>query len=513
MGFAIRLIAGNPLVSFYEVCILSLMPSKNRLTWLICLLLLVGFLATTLVSYTVSVTQLKKGFAESILPLTSDTVYSEIQKDLIRPIFIASMMASDTFLRDWALFGEKDIKQISKYLEQIKTKYQTVTSFFVSEQSGNYYHAGGLLKQVHADEPRDEWYFRVRSMEKPYELNVDRDLANGDALTFFINHRVLDYQGNYLGATGCGLSVTTIAQLLRAYEIRYQRHIFFVDPQGFVTFRAESEKDWKAIGEVDGLRDIATTILSKESGSFSYKRDKQTYLLHSRFLPELGWYLLVEQSLDQEMRLLRKTLLINLSLCLVISLVILVVVYRTISHYQQRLERMATIDKLTNLNNRYSGETLFDQAIREASRQHSELSVILLDIDRFKNINDQYSHQAGDAVLADSARIIRVCLREADSICRWGGEEFLVILKDCALENAFSLAEKIREHRAEKIVSFQKSSLVVFFSLGVAQWQPGESKENFLMRADNAMYRAKSNGRNRTEKSGNVGPIAALEAS
>ncbi len=489
------------------------MPSKNRLTWLICLLLFVGFLATTLVSYTVSVTQLKKGFAESILPLTSDTVYSEIQKDLIRPIFIASMMASDTFLRDWALSGEKDIEQITKYLKQIKTKYQTVTSFFVSERSAQYYYAGGILKTVRADEPRDEWYFRVRQMDEPYELNVDRDLANDDALTFFINHRVFDYQGNYLGATGCGLSVTTIAQLLRDYETRYKRHIFFVDSQGRITFRAESENDWKAIGEVEGLQDIAATILSKESGAFSYKRDKETFLLNSRFLPELGWYLLVEQSLDQEMRLLRKTLLINLSLCLVISLVILVAVYRTISQYQQRLERMATTDKLTNLNNRYSGETLFDQAIREASRQQSELSIILLDIDRFKNINDQYSHQAGDVVLADSAQIIRTCLREADSICRWGGEEFLVILKDCALDNAFSLAEKIRELRAGKTVCFQKSRLVVYFSLGVAQWQPGESKESLLMRADDAMYHAKSSGRNRTEKSCNIARSPASEAS
>ncbi len=82
------------------------MSAKTRFVALISLLLIVGFLITSLVSYTVSVTLMKRGLADSILPLTSDNIYSEIQKDLIRPIFIASMMASDTFLRDWVLAGE-----------------------------------------------------------------------------------------------------------------------------------------------------------------------------------------------------------------------------------------------------------------------------------------------------------------------------------------------------------------------------------------------------------------------
>ena len=134
---------------------------------MISLLLIFGFLVTTLASYMVSVTILKKDFADSILPLTSDNIYSEIQKDLIRPIFISSMMASDTFLRDWVLAGEKDVEQLTKYLSEVRVKYRAITSFFVSDSSATYYHADGILKQVHPDNPRDSWYFRVRSMSKP----------------------------------------------------------------------------------------------------------------------------------------------------------------------------------------------------------------------------------------------------------------------------------------------------------------------------------------------------------
>jgi len=228
------------------------MSAKNRFVTLISLLLLAGFLATSLVSYSVSVTLLKRGLADSILPLTSDNIYSEIQKDLIRPIFIASMMASDTFLRDWVLGGEQDVDRLTRYLAEVKSKYQTIASFFVSDRSANYYYGGGILKQVRPDEPRDAWYYRVRALHEPYELNVDRDMANSDAITIFINHRVDDYNGNYIGAAGCGLSAITVAHLLTTYEQRYQRHIFFVDSKGAVTFSTNNAKEQQPLGRLKG---------------------------------------------------------------------------------------------------------------------------------------------------------------------------------------------------------------------------------------------------------------------
>ena len=162
---------------------------------------------------------------------------------------------------------------------------------------------------------------------------------------------------------------------------------------------------------------------------------------------------------------------------------------------------MATTDKLTGFNNRYAGETLFAQAIRETIREQGKLSIIVFDIDHFKKINDEHGHPAGDAVLASIAETVYSCLRDADSVARWGGEEFLIILKDCIIEDAYQIAEKIRLSVAAKAVVFRTTSILVNISLGVAQWQAGESGESLLMRADNAMYDAKSNGRNRTERS------------
>ncbi len=180
---------------------MRLVSEKYRLLVWISALLIAGFLATTIASYIVSRDTIRQRVVEQALPLTSDNIYSEIQKDILRPVFISSLMASDTFLRDWILSGETDETRISRYLKEVKEKYGTITSFLVSDRTHRYYYADGLLKTVSEQEPRDVWYYRVRDMKSEYETNVDIDLANRDAMTIFINHRVLDYSGNFIGAS------------------------------------------------------------------------------------------------------------------------------------------------------------------------------------------------------------------------------------------------------------------------------------------------------------------------
>ncbi|MDP3287019.1 MAG: PDC sensor domain-containing protein, partial [Methyloversatilis sp.] len=179
---------------------------KHRLLLLLGLLLSLGFVLTTLVSYYVSKNGIHRAIVESELPLTSDNIYSEIQKDLIRPVFIASMMAGDTFLRDWVLRSERDVPALTKFLGEVRSRYGTFTSFFVSERTRNYYHPDGLLRKVSEDNPQDSWYFRVRRLDEPYEINVDTDTRSRDTLTVFINYRVYDYDGGLMGVTGVGLT-------------------------------------------------------------------------------------------------------------------------------------------------------------------------------------------------------------------------------------------------------------------------------------------------------------------
>ncbi|HNY27125.1 MAG TPA: sensor domain-containing diguanylate cyclase [Candidatus Sumerlaeota bacterium] len=474
------------------------LSDRHKLLTLLSLLLSLGFLATTLSSYYVSKTSIRNSIENYELPLTSDTIYSEIQKDLILPVFISSMMANDTFLRDWILSGEEDVEKITKYLRQIQDRYHTVSSFLVSDRTSAYYQRDGILKRVRPDEPRDVWYYRVRDMEAPYEINVDVDLANRDALTVFINYRMFDYDGRFIGSTGVGLQVDAVRRQINDYQQRYRRDIYFVNKEGVVVLHGnEDNANGSDIHAAQGLDGLADEILAQPDGHYEYHRDGQHHLLNVRFIPELNWYLFVEKTEDEALVGIRNTLYLNLGLCFLITSVVLLITHLTVGHYQKRLEAMATTDKLTGLVNRHAFDILARQLLNDSHRNSLSVSVLVLDIDHFKTVNDRFTHITGDRVIHDVAATLRARVRKSDVVCRWGGEEFLILLKSCNLEQAVLMAEQIRLSVANQTFEHAGAPFSVTISLGVAEYLPDESEEAFLLRADRALYRAKDLGRNR----------------
>ncbi len=474
-----------------------LVGAKRRLIPLISIVLVAGFLATSLASYFVSVASVREGIVESGLPLTADNIYSEIQKDLLRPIFISSMMAHDTFLRDWVINGERDTGQVAKYLAEIKTKYDTVSSFFISEGTRTYYYPDGVLKKMSRDDWRDVWYFRVRDMKEPYEINVDPDFANKDTMTIFINYRLLDYQGHFLGVTGVGLTVNSLRRQVDAYRDRFGRDVYFVDTAGKVVLSGVTAAVGDNVSKREGLEAIAPGILEGKDGSFEYRNGGHKILLNTRFIPELGWHVFVEQDETGAIAAIRNALLVNLLICLVITAIVVGIISATITRFQKRIEQLAITDKLTGLLNRHGFDAVFAQALKESRRSHQPLSVALFDIDRFKEINDRFGHLAGDAVIHAVGAAARGALRESDAICRWGGDEFLVLLKGCALADAFKLAEKIGETVAANPFTYNHLPIAITVSLGVAQQRPAEEADRLIARVDAALYDAKSRGRQR----------------
>jgi diguanylate cyclase (GGDEF)-like protein len=122
----------------------------------------------------------------------------------------------------------------------------------------------------------------------------------------------------------------------------------------------------------------------------------------------------------------------------------------------------------------------------------------MIDLDHFKLVNDNYGHAAGDSVLKDSALLIQSQVRDADAVCRWGGEEFVVVMKDCPAKAAHAKAEQLRLHVERQVFNYQANEIALTMSLGVAELQKGEGLTDLLDRADSMLYQAKSKGRNRT---------------
>lgn len=470
---------------------------QRRLAVILGVLLSISFLAVSLVSYYASKKTIHLALVEKELPLTSNAIYAELQKDLVRPFFISSMMASNTFLQDWAAAGEQDAALISRYLKETKETYQVFTSFFVSEKTRHYYYPDGILKTVTEADSVDKWFFRVRTLNEPYEINIDYDQAHANSLTIFMNFRVFNHKHEFLGVTGVGLSMDRLYQLLCHYEKQYQKNIYLVDATGKIRLTGDNHmQDPRTIQEMPGLKEIAAQVLQQKSGVFQYRTGQKNYLLHVRYMPEVRLFMFVESQEDQAITKVQQALYFNIIVCVLIVLVTIFLTNMTVKFYQRKLALMATTDNLTKLINRQTFELLSANMLADSRRHHHPLTVVIADLDNFKQINDTYGHAAGDKVLQEVGRLLKETIREADMVCRWGGEEFALFLNKCSVVDGERVADQIREKIADFQFEYELYHIRATISIGLTSYRHGETLDEAMARADSALYVAKNTGRN-----------------
>lgn len=183
-----------------------------------------------------------------------------------------------------------------------------------------------------------------------------------------------------------------------------------------------------------------------------------------------------------------------------------VLLARAVTHFVRmqvdervRAEREARLDPLTHLLNRRGLFELADSAVRVAQRHDRPLAVIMVDVDHFKRVNDNYGHGVGDQVLIEIAQFLSWAARRADVVARWGGEEFVLLLPETGLHEAATLAERLRTILQELSIECGAVRLHITASFGVSQLRGTETLEQVVARADGALYRAKEQGRDRVE--------------
>lgn len=160
----------------------------------------------------------------------------------------------------------------------------------------------------------------------------------------------------------------------------------------------------------------------------------------------------------------------------------------------KELTRLSTTDKLTQINNRLMLDDILQSEIGRSERYQRNFSIILMDIDNFKHVNDNFGHITGDEVLISMANILKENVRKNDAVGRWGGDEFLIVLLETDSDKASLVAEKIRTIINSAVFSVPER---LSCSFGTANYIKGDSKDKLLVRADKALYEAKNSGRNK----------------
>ena len=167
------------------------------------------------------------------------------------------------------------------------------------------------------------------------------------------------------------------------------------------------------------------------------------------------------------------------------------------SRYHEEIYRLTIVDGLTQVHNRRYFDDFLEREVARCSRSGADLSLVLLDLDRFKEINDGFGHLFGDRLLREVAGIAQARVRREQLLARIGGDEFALVLPDVGLEDAIAFADRLRREVADHPVTDRGRRLTTTLSIGVAVFEPGMSVSELIERADQSLYAAKRVGRDR----------------
>ena len=208
--------------------------------------------------------------------------------------------------------------------------------------------------------------------------------------------------------------------------------------------------------------------------------------------------------IDEEASYSLMSTIIATTITVTLGIILFIIFFRLVSNIESELSKhhsalhkIASHDSLTAVYNRRSFDTIIAKEVERAHRYKRDLSLLLIDIDHFKQVNDNFGHQTGDEAIGMVAKMLLATLRDYDITCRYGGEEYLIVLPATGLTKALETAERIREIIENEVIrtrTGQEISLTV--SCGVSSIRPHESLDSLTYRADNALYIAKEDGRN-----------------
>ncbi len=350
-----------------------------------------------------------------------------------------------------------------------------------------------------------------RALLDPYVSNAFvSDPGNVPAISFSVP--VIGSDGGFLSIFYANVSLSSLSDFVRSLRYGKSGKVYLVDSTGKLLAHpdmdcgveqknGEGQVSWQ-LRDVSGLPMVARALRGDfRAGVFRVDGPTDFRLASYTAIPDLGWILVVEQSASEAFSLVRTYVYVIVLLVLVtilVSFTTFLYISREIAEATRQHQQLVIIsetDPLTGLLNRRSMLSRVQQFIDEATHSTHGFILAIFDIDDFKKVNDTYGHVFGDFVLREIAVRATNVLRADDLIFRWGGEEFLVIIRNCDLSRGRNVAEKIRCAVGDDPFSDGLVEVSVTVTIGVSQYRRGPI-DNLVAEADEALYAGKRGGKN-----------------
>ena len=416
-------------------------------------------------------------------------VYDLVGEELLRPLYIAETFANTVDFTVDMNSPEFDESVLLRRLRDMQAEMD-LTFFVASELTRKQYFSNGTTLDLVEGEVA--WYFEAKAQDKDFMA----DLGQVGDVHLFYDVKSLGSNGEFLGYVGVGKHTQSFIDTFNSYKERYGYDFLFVNDRDEIMLTSIPELvvtdayipsldtlDWFDHGD----------SLHGSHDSEIFEIDGEDVLISEFVIEELGWRLLLLSPLEGRQAQTARTFVSgSVGAVLSVLLFLLLVVY-SMRLYRETIQKQSEMDELTGLPNRTSVQRRYNQLQRDGK----SLCAVIIDLDHFKSINDTYGHDAGDRVLKAAATVFKEVLRANDTVGRWGGEEFVMLLPEASSDTGVAIAERARQKLEDLTIELRDAEVSVTASFGVASGPTrNELLADLLARADKVLYEAKEKGRN-----------------
>ena len=401
---------------------------RNFLLLITSTILIISFGISTMVSLQSLNKLIKENNHENSVIYANEVSNAVI--DVFSEAVAVSQSMNNTFIQSLLKNQEKipeaqKNKVIQNFLSDIVVKFGYSTAFLTDASQMAYHAENGFVKIVDPSNPDDDWYEPFRDSGKLYELNIDNDQANDNRITVYINTRMEDSAGNFIGICGVGVPINQILSLLRSMEEQSDISIKLVNLNGDVQIANGAQLKLQRSQE-----EIKAAIKDYDfSKSYAYAAKGMDGFCIIKYIPECQWFSVIEYQGGKN-SILSTMLFKNLMICLVILLLVLIVFSFVLGNFTRRTEKVveeSLIDELTGLKNRRAYQAEIEKLNQDGNM--ADISVATMDINGLKLTNDSFGHTAGDELIQAAANIMKeVFCENGWKVFRTGGDEFVALI-------------------------------------------------------------------------------------
>ena len=468
---------------------MNLIQSFQRYVLLVFCLLIVSVTYTAYVTISNIVEEQSRLQQQAASPM-----FTLVSEEILRPLKTVETLARANYFHPLLDKDTLDQKQIIETLAQLQEAFK-LEFFIASEKSRVQFFSNGQSLELVENEVA--WYFEALANPKTYIA----DLGQVGDVQLYFDVKIYNEKDELLGIVGANKSLEGFLEKFKHFKSLYGYDFLILNENDNIILTSfphlqTVDEYIPQLTDVEGFEELEQQYRNTGSlNGISLTQGDAHYLLSEVRIQQLDWRVVMLLPLEARQAELTKTFLINSIAAALFIIVAFVGVFWLVNYFRKNLEKSLEKDSLTGIANRQG----IEQKFSALKNRGLSISVILIDVDHFKSINDNYGHLVGDVALKRVASILGSELRADDIVGRWGGEEFLILVPTQDSNVAKSIAERTRLKLEQQTIEIDDISLSITASFGVSNADKAHDLKTLVSIADQALYQAKSLGRNRVE--------------